>query len=81
MAQPLSTSEKRFWRLVAVVQELCHVTDEEMENSPDISNHMKMVANLILFYQRNGTMKIKEATNRKTLEALGIAVLTPKKRK
>lgn len=74
----MKDSEKEFWEIFVDLQELCRLTDEEVKKSPETTNHLRLMANMVYFYRKDGAKKVTEALRRKLLEKRGVIVLKPK---
>jgi hypothetical protein len=74
----MKDSEKEFWEIFSDIQELCRLSDEEVRASPEVTNHIRLMANMAYFYRKDGVKKVSDAAREKFLSGLGVAVLKPK---
>lgn len=81
MSKPQTLREKQYWRVYAALQELAHLSDEDVGSLPEIHRHLSTLANVICFYQSEGAKKLDEALRKQALESIGVSVLSPKLKK
>jgi hypothetical protein len=62
----------------SALQELCHITDEEVDSVPEVYRHLTLMANMVCFYQAEGVKKLDDALRKAALEAMGVSVIIPK---
>jgi hypothetical protein len=73
----VTTKEQEFWDIFAHLKKLCHLSDEAISD-PDVHKHIRLMANMVYFYRRDGVAKVKTAVRDKWLKEKGVAVLKPK---
>jgi hypothetical protein len=73
----LSDKEKEFWDIFSRLQKLCHLSDEAIED-PDVQKHLRLMANMIYFYRRDGAKKVQAAVRDRWLKSKGVAILKKK---
>lgn len=77
----LTENEKSFWRIVAALQELLRVSDEDIESNPHLKKLLYQVANVAIMYREHGPEKVLQDSRAKELEKMGIPTIKPKPRK
>jgi len=71
------SSDKEFWDIFEKLQRLYHLSNDSAQD-PTVNRHLKLMANMIYFYRRDGVKKVKEAVRDKWLRSMGVAVIKPK---
>jgi hypothetical protein len=74
----MKDSYKEFLEIFEDIQELCRLTDAEVKASLEVTNHLRLMANMIYFYRKDGAKKVDAAVREKFLKEMGVAVLKPK---
>ena len=72
-----SKEEREFWEIYFTLQKLCGLRDDDLDNK-EVGKHLRLMANMVYFYRRDGAAKVKDAVREKELRELGVPILKPK---
>lgn len=77
----LTDKEKEFWRISAAIQEILRVTDQDIQQNPDLEKLIYQVANVAILYRDQGADTVLQERRARELKKLGIPIIRPKGKK
>jgi hypothetical protein len=76
--EKITDAEKRYWRIYAAVQEMCHADDEDIAGDKMLADFISHVSRAIRTYQDQKSETNLVGMKKKILKEVGIPMIAPK---